>query len=84
MIFECIEVKTRDYYQGAQEPYAFRWREMHYYINEIIDRWYEGYIDPSRLPLRYYKVKTDDGQTVTLRYHAFFDAWSILVPAKQP
>jgi len=79
MLFERIEAKTRDHYRECQEICAFNWRNTQYRVSEILDRWYEGYIDPTRLPLRYFRVKTEDGQAFIIRYHAFFDAWSILV-----
>lgn len=80
MLFECIKATTRDHYREVQEICTFSWRNTQYQVNEILDRWYEGYIDPTRLPLRYFRVKTADGQTFIIRYHALFDAWSILVP----
>lgn len=80
MLFERIEAQTRDHYRGCQDICAFDWRDTHYQVSAILDRWHEGYIDPTRLPLRYFRVKTEDGQVFIIRYHAFFDAWSILVP----
>ncbi|MDY0039387.1 MAG: hypothetical protein RBS57_03685 [Desulforhabdus sp.] len=82
MRLERISVETRDHYQGAQEPVAFHWRGDRYEVEAIIDRWYEGYTDSTRMPLRYFKVKTKDGRMFTLRYHEFFTAWSILIPAE--
>ncbi|MGA7875227.1 MAG: DUF6504 family protein [Desulfoferrobacter sp.] len=81
MQLERITVNTHNHYQGAQEPTAFCWRNHNYQIEEIIDRWYQGYMDSTRMPLRYYKVKTTDGLIFTLRYHELFTAWSLLVPA---
>lgn len=82
MQLERITVNTRDHYQGAQEPAAFCWRDNSHQIEQILDRWYEGYLDSTRMPLRYYRVKTTEGSIFTLRYHELFAAWSILIPAE--
>ena len=79
MEFERIQVATRDEYQGVQEPTAFQWRGARFAIDRVIDRWYEGYKDATRLPLRYYRVRTDGGDVFILRYHEVFMAWSMLV-----
>jgi hypothetical protein len=80
MEFERIEAKTRDDYRGAQNPTAFTWRGNHFTVVEIVDTWYEGRPDSTRLPLRYFKVKTGEGGLFIIRYHEFFDSWSIVVP----
>jgi len=79
MEFERVTVTTRDQYQGAQEPTSFQWRGMRFTVDCVVDRWYEGYIDSTRLPLRYYRVKVKGGGDFILRYHEVFLAWSILV-----
>lgn len=83
MRLERITVVTRDHYQGAQDPIAFHWRNNRYEVEEIMDRWYEGYMDSTRVPLRYFRVKTTGGRIFTLRYHEFFTAWSLLIRAEE-
>ncbi len=80
MEFEKIKVYTRDEYKGAQEPVAFVWRGRRFEVVEILDRWYEGRMDSTRLPLSYFKVKTGEGERYILRYHEFFRAWGIRIP----
>ncbi|HOV85151.1 MAG TPA: hypothetical protein PLM79_02245 [Syntrophobacteraceae bacterium] len=80
MEYERVQVLTRDEYREAQEPISFQWRNNRYRIREIVDRWYSGYLDARRVPLRYFKVKTQDGKEFILRYHELFRAWSLLVP----
>lgn len=79
MRFERIEVQTRDGYRTAQEPRGLTWRGRRFEIAEVVDRWYEGYVGPRRVPMRYFKVRTGEGQVLVVRYHEVFDAWSILV-----
>jgi hypothetical protein len=80
MKFERITVFTRDEYREAQEPYGFQWREKRFEIARILDRWYEGKVDSTRMPLRYFKVETSDGAQHILRFHELFRAWGLLVP----
>ena len=77
MEFEQIEVSTRDEYKGAQEPLSFVWRGEERLIARIVDRWYEGAIDSTRMPMLYFRVKTLAGDIFLIRYHEFFRAWSI-------
>jgi hypothetical protein len=81
--FERITVFTRDAYRGAQEPLRFCWREQWFDVERVLDRWYEGRMDSTRLPLRYFRVETSAGVQWILRYHEFFDAWSLLLPARE-
>jgi len=77
MEFESIEVSSRDEYKGAQEPVRFVWRGEEHFVEEVIDRWYEGGVDPTRMPMLYFRVKTRSGRIFLIRYHEFFRAWSI-------
>jgi hypothetical protein len=79
MEFERVKVYTRDEYRGAQEPTAFEWRGERFEVAEILDRWYEGQMDSTRMPLRYFKVRAREGGRFILRCHEFFRAWGILV-----
>jgi len=79
MEFESIKVSTRDQYKGAQEPVFFVWRGKEHHIEQIVDRWYEGRIDSTRMPMLYFRVKTRSGEVFLIRYHEFFRAWSIRV-----
>jgi hypothetical protein len=77
---ERVEVRCREHYQAQQEPLAFSWRGRDYLIQSIVDRWVEGYVDPQRVPLRYFKVLTSAGESFILRYNELFGAWAIVVP----
>ena len=77
MEFETIEVSTHDEYRGAQEPVSFVWHGKKYNVEQIVDRWYEGRIDSTRMPMLYFRVKTQSGEIFLIRYHEFFRVWSI-------
>jgi hypothetical protein len=52
-------------------------------IYDILDRWYEGGMDPDEPVIDYFKVKTADGNVFILRYEKEADAWSISLPREQ-
>lgn len=79
MKYDEAEVETRDEYKGAQEPVSFEWRGRRFRVAQVMDRWYEGRLDSTRFPMMYFRVKTEDGRVVILRYHEFFRAWSIRI-----
>lgn len=79
MEFESIEVLTRDEYRTAQEPMSFMWRGRKHDVERVLDRWYEGRIDSSRVPMLYFRVQLRSGEVFILRYHELFRAWSIRV-----
>jgi hypothetical protein len=83
MEFERIEVQSRDEYREAQEPVGFNWRGEQYEIVQIVDRWYEGYVDSRRVPLRYFRVRTREGGVFILRYNEVFAAWAVVKPPKE-
>ena len=79
MEFESIKVSTRDQYKGAQEPVSFVWRGREHQVEHVVDRWYEGRVDSTRMPMLYFRVKTRSGDIFLIRYHEFFRVWSIKV-----
>jgi hypothetical protein len=83
MQFEEITVSCRDEYRGGQEPRWFEWRGDRYPIEQIVDRWYEGSMDSTRFPMRYFRVETPEGKRFILRFHELFRRWSILIPSKE-
>ncbi len=79
MEFERIEVSTTDEYKAAQNPVSFVWRGKEHHIERLLDTWYEGQIDSTRMPMLYFRVRTTSGEIFLIRYHEFFRAWGIRV-----
>jgi hypothetical protein len=79
MHFERVSVTCREEYRAQQEPRAFVWRGREYRIEAVVDRWYHGSEASQRVPMRYYRVATEEGSRYILRYHELFDAWSIMI-----
>jgi hypothetical protein len=77
MIDERVQVECHSGYKANERPVAFTYQARRREVEEIIDRWYEGGLDPTRPQIDYFKVKTSNGQVFILRYLSLFDAWSI-------
>lgn len=77
MDYERIQVECYSGHKINERPISFIYRGNRWEIKEIIDRWYEGGIDPTRPEVNYFKVKTTTGKIFVLRYLSLFDSWSI-------
>ena len=75
--YERIQVECYSGYKANERPVAFTYQRRRREVEEIVDRWYEGGVDPGRPATDYFKVKTTDGDILILRYLSLFDAWSI-------
>lgn len=76
--YKQIQVECYSGYKANEHPRSFTYMGRHWNIEEIIDRWYEGGMDPSRSAVGYFKVRSSAGQVFILRYLSLFDAWSVL------
>ncbi|HID39359.1 MAG TPA: hypothetical protein EYP36_07575 [Calditrichaeota bacterium] len=79
MLFEVVEVKTKAGYRSAERPIAFLHHELWHEIDEVIDRWYEGGMDPRRPIMTYFKVHTRGDQIFLLRYNQKRDVWALMI-----
>jgi hypothetical protein len=78
-----IEVEAYSGYKANERPVAFIFQGRRWEISEILDRWYEGGVNPEQLVVDYFKVKTSDGSVFILRYEAEAEEWTIIVPREQ-
>ena len=62
-----------------ERPTAFYHENKRYEVVEVLDRWYEGGLNPKGLKLDYFKVRAGDGLEYVLRYNSLFDVWSLMV-----
>jgi len=77
--YDVIQVECHSGYKTNERPVAFMYQGERREIQEIVDRWYEGGLDPGRPVIDYFKVKTTDGKIYLLRYLSAFDTWSIRI-----
>ncbi len=85
-VFEDIEVECYSGYKGQESPQAFVHLGRRFEIEEILDRWYEGGLDPKAPRQDYFRVKTKEGEIFLLRHTPRFQAWTPCrrVPAPGP
>jgi hypothetical protein len=76
MFEERIEVECYSGHRADERPVAFTLRDRRFEIEEIVDRWYEGGLEPGRPELRYFKIRTTEGRFFLLRYDPRLEAWS--------
>jgi hypothetical protein len=74
--FVQVRVDTHDGYKAGERPTAFELEGERHEVAEVLDRWYEGSLDPRGQQIDYFKVRTTRGLEFILRYLHLFDAWS--------
>lgn len=77
MQYEQIPVECYSGYKANERPVAFIFQGRSWEVADIIDRWYEGGIEPERPEANYFKVRTTEGEVFLLRYFPLTDTWSI-------
>ena len=82
-LFEEVAVECYAGYKEEEIPRAFLYRDRRYENLEVLDRWYEGGMDPAGVARNYFKVKTPGGEIFLLRYTPRFESWTLcrLIPA---
>ena len=76
-VFDDIEVESYAGYKGEESPRAFVHLGKRFEVLEILDRWYEGGVDPKALRQDYFRVKTREGEIFLLRYTPRYQAWTL-------
>lgn len=79
MPYEQVSVECYSGYKADERPQTFIFRGQRWEVEEIVDRWYEGGIEPGRPEVNYFKVRTTKGNVFLLSYVSLIDAWSIQV-----
>jgi hypothetical protein len=83
-VFEDIQVESYAGYKGAESPRAFVYSGKRYEVMEIMDRWYEGGVDPKALRHDYFRVKTREEEIFLIRYTPRFQSWTLCRRAPAP
>ena len=77
MPYGKLRVESYSGYTANERPVAFTFRGRRWEVDQIVDRWYEGGLEPGRPQVNYFRVKTAEGTVFLLRYVSLFDAWSV-------
>ncbi len=83
-IFEDIEVESYAGYKGEESPRVIHYQEKRYEVSDILDRWYEGGLDPRDLRHNYFKIKTDTDEVLLIRYTPRFERWTLCRQVSTP
>ena len=76
-VFEEIQVECYSGYKGEESPRAFVYLGKRHEVSEVLDRWYEGSVDPEALRHNYFKVMTEKGGIFLIRYTPRFQSWTL-------
>ncbi len=76
---EKVQVKCYSGFKANERPTAFTHQGRHHEIAEILDRWFEGGLDPSQPKTDYFKIKTMEGDVFLLRYLSLSYAWAVRI-----
>ena len=57
-----IPVKVDCYagYKAEESPHAFWWQDQRIEVEEVVDRWYQGGVDPRQPQADYFRVRCGD------------------------
>lgn len=78
MFFIPVDVEAHAGHKADETPRAFWWRGERIELEEIVDRWYEGGVDPTRPVSDYFKGRTSKGTTHLLKLDHGSGQWSLV------
>jgi hypothetical protein len=61
IVYIPIRVECHAGCRAEESPRALHWGGRRMEVLEILDRWYQGALDPRTPPADYFKVRTEDG-----------------------
>ena len=74
-----IKVESHSGYKANDYPVSFYWDSIRFDIKEILDRWYQGDLNPEFPPAFYFKVKTSDDKVYILKHETNSDRWFLWI-----
>lgn len=74
-----VKVFCHSGYRANEYPVHFYWDNVRFEIKEIIDRWYQGDLNPDLPAANYFKVRTNDGKIYILKFEIKTDKWYLWV-----
>lgn len=74
-----ITVECYSGYKADEYPKSFYWNNIRFEIDKILDRWYQGGLNPDYPVANYFKVSTSDKKIYILKHEARNDAWYLWI-----
>ena len=73
-----IRVECRAEYRGDETPRALEYEQTLHQVVEILDRWYQASVDPTRGSADYYRVRTSTGRLCVIKLDHGLHAWFLV------
>jgi hypothetical protein len=73
-----IEVECHSGYKADEYPKCFYWYARKFEIKEIVDRWYQGDLNPDFPPANYFKVITTCDEQFIIKHETNSDKWYLI------
>jgi len=77
--FIPVKVECYSGYRADEYPKTFIFENTRYEVKEIIDRWYQGDLNPEFPVSNYFKVATSCGNMFILKHEPESDDWYICI-----
>ena len=74
-----IKVECHSGYKADEYPVRFCYENLHFEIEEIVDRWYQGDLNPEFPATNYFKVQTTDKKNFILKHEINRDRWFLWI-----
>jgi hypothetical protein len=73
-----VRVECYSGVRAEEAPRALFWADRRLEVEEILDRWYQGSLDPAVPAADYFRVRTRQGETYLLRHERAAHAWFLV------
>jgi hypothetical protein len=70
-----VSVECHSGYRADEYPKSFYREDKKYEIKEILDRWYQGDLNPEYPVANYFKILTTSGEQYLLKHEVDRDKW---------
>lgn len=66
-------------YKAGEYPKRFYWDTIRFDVIEVLDRWYQGDLNPEFPAANYFKVRTSDEKSYILKHEGISDRWFLWI-----
>ncbi len=63
-----VKVDCHAGYKADESPCAFWWQDRRIEVEEVVDRWYQGGVDPGQPQADYFRVRCGDQHVYVLKH----------------
>lgn len=74
-----VKVECYSGYKADEYPKRFFLDDLQFEVEEVLDRWYQGDLNPEFPAADYFKVLTSDKKTYILKHETKSDRWYLWI-----